>query len=180
MYFGILTVAFALAANMAAAQIPAGAVLEKPTNPVIKISTDKGDMVIELFYDDAPKHVESMLSLIDKGFYNGLTFHRVVPGFVIQGGCPLGNGTGDAGYKLKAEFNKRKHLKGTLAMARAADPDSAGSQFYICLEPQPYLDGQYTVFGQVVLGFDVPAKVKQGDKMQITVLQRLAAPKKAQ
>ncbi len=151
--------------------IPADVKLEKATNPVIKISTQKGDMILELFPDSAPKHVESMLNLINKGFYNGLTFHRVVPGFVIQGGCPYGTGTGDAGYKLKAEFNSRKHLKGTLAMARAMDPNSAGSQFYICLEPQPYLDGQYTVFGQLRSGHDVPEKIVKGDKMTITILQ---------
>ena len=151
--------------------IPADVKLEKATNPVIKISTQKGDMILELFPDSAPKHVESMLNLINKGFYNGLTVHRVVPGFVIQGGCPYGTGTGDAGYKLKAEFNSRKHLKGTLAMARAMDPNSAGSQFYICLEPQPYLDGQYTVFGQLRSGHDVPEKIVKGDKMTITILQ---------
>ena len=151
--------------------LPAGVQLEKATNPVIKISTERGDMILELFPDSAPKHVESMLNLINKGFYNGLTFHRVVPGFVIQGGCPLGTGTGGPGYTIKAEFNSRKHLKGTLAMARAMDPNSAGSQFYICLDAQPYLDGQYTVFGQLRSGHDVPEKVRQGDKMTITILQ---------
>ena len=157
--------------------IPADVKLEKATNPVIKISTERGDMILELFPDSAPKHVESMLNLINKGFYNGLTFHRVVPGFVIQGGCPLGTGTGGPGYNIKAEFNSRKHLKGTLAMARAMDPDSAGSQFYICLEAQPYLDGQYTVFGQLRSGHDVPEKVRKGDKMNITILQGAPAAK---
>lgn len=151
--------------------------LEKQDNPVINILTPRGDIVVELFPDSAPKHVKSMLDLIKKQFYNGLTFHRVIPGFVIQGGCPLGNGTGDAGYKLPAEFNKRPHLKGTLAMARAQDPNSAGSQFYICLDDTPHLDGQYTVFGQVVSGHDVPEKVKQGDKMEILILQDLKADK---
>lgn len=147
--------------------------VEKSTNPVICISTDKGDMYLEMFPDVAPEHVKSMLALIKKGFYNGLIFHRVVPGFVIQGGCPNGTGTGDAGYKLKAEFNSRKHLKGTLAMARAAHPDSAGSQFYICLDEIPHLDGQYTVFGQLRLGEDVPEKVTQGDKMKISIIRDL-------
>ncbi len=151
--------------------IPADVQLEKATNPVIKISTEKGDMILELFPDSAPKHVESMLNLIKKGFYNGLKFHRVVPNFVIQGGCPRGDGTGGPGYNVKAEFNSRKHLKGTLAMARAQHPDSAGSQFYICLEAQPYLDGQYTVFGQLRSGHDVPDKIRQGDKMTISILQ---------
>jgi len=154
-----------------ASQLPAGVQLEKATNPVIKISTEKGDMLLELFPDVAPKHVEGMLTLTRKGFYNNLTFHRVVPGFVIQGGCPEGTGTGGPGYNLPAEFNSRKHLKGTLAMARAQDPNSAGSQFYICLDVIPHLDNQYTVFGQVVHGHDVPEKIKQGDKMQVSVIQ---------
>ena len=165
------------AATQPNSNLPAGVQLEKATNPVIKISTERGDMILELFPDSAPKHVESMLNLINKGFYNGLTFHRVVPGFVIQGGCPLGTGTGGPGYTIKAEFNSRKHLKGTLAMARAMDPNSAGSQFYICLDAQPYLDGQYTVFGQLRSGHDVPEKVRQGDKMTITILQGAPAAK---
>ncbi|MBU1107187.1 MAG: peptidylprolyl isomerase [Candidatus Riflebacteria bacterium] len=152
-------------------QIPAGVTLEKATNPVIKISTEKGDMLLELFPDVAPKHVEGMLTLTKKGFYNNLTFHRVVPGFVIQGGCPQGTGTGGPGYTLPAEFNARKHLKGTLAMARSSDPNSAGSQFYICLDAIPHLDNQYTVFGQIVQGQEVPEKIKQGDKMQVSVIQ---------
>ena len=155
-------------------KLPEGLKLEKADNPVICIETEKGSMILELFPDSAPKHVDSMLSLIKKGFYNGLKFHRVVPGFVIQGGCPLGTGTGGPGYNVPAEFNSRKHLKGTLAMARAQHPDSAGSQFYICLGPQPFLDGQYTVFGQLRQGDDVPEKIKQGDKMNIKVLQDLA------
>ena len=106
-----------------------------------------------------------MIELIGKGFYNGLTFHRVVPGFVIQGGDPVGNGTGGSGQKMKAEFNNRRHLEGTLAMARAADPDSADSQFYICLGTLPHLDHNYTVFGQVVEGMDVARMIKVGDKM---------------
>ena len=108
---------------------------------------------------------QSFLDLIGKGFYDGLNFHRVVPGFVVQGGCPKGTGTGGPGYQIKAEFNERPHLSGSLAMARSADPDSAGSQFYICLAPQPGLDGQYTVFGQVTSGFELVQKVRQGDKM---------------
>ena len=174
----VLAAALLSLAPMAMAQtpapqtaLPADVQLEKATNPVIKISTERGDMILELFPDSAPKHVESMLNLINKGFYNGLTFHRVVPGFVIQGGCPRGDGTGDAGYKLPAEFNSRKHIKGTLAMARAMDPNSAGSQFYICLNATPHLDGQYTVFGQLRSGHDVPDKIRKGDKMTITILQ---------
>lgn len=173
----ICLLALFLPVSMAEAQeakLPEGLKLEKSTNPVICIETAKGNMILELFPDSAPKHVDSMLSLIKKGFYNGLTFHRVEPGFVIQGGCPLGNGTGGPGYNVPAEFNSRKHLKGTLAMARAQHPDSAGSQFYICLGPQPFLDGQYTVFGQLRQGDDVPEKIKMGDKMTIKILQDLA------
>lgn len=140
------------------------------------IKTDKGDMKLELFPDVAPNTVLNFVTLINKGYYNGLNFHRVVPGFVIQGGCPKGDGTGSPGYLIPAEFNKRKHLKGTLAMARAQDPDSAGSQFYICLEAQPFLDNQYTVFGQLVEGKDVPEKIRQGDKIiSITIEGELPA-----
>ena len=140
------------------------------------IKTDKGDMKLELFPDVAPNTVLNFVTLINKGYYNGLNFHRVVPGFVIQGGCPKGDGTGSPGYMIPAEFNKKKHLKGTLAMARAQDPDSAGSQFYICLDAQPFLDNQYTVFGQLVEGKDVPEKIKQGDKIKsITIEGELPA-----
>lgn len=170
-----ILIALLAIAPVAMAQMPEGLTLEKSTNPVIKITTDKGEMVLELFPDVAPKHVESLLTLTRKGYYNGLNFHRVVPGFVIQGGCPNGTGTGGPGYTLPAEFNARKHLKGTLAMARTSDPNSAGSQFYICLEPIPHLDGQYTVFGQIIKGHEVPEKIKQGDKMQIAILQDMPA-----
>jgi peptidylprolyl isomerase/peptidyl-prolyl cis-trans isomerase B (cyclophilin B) len=125
-----------------------------------------GEIVIEFFPQDAPKTVENFVTLAKKGFYNGLTFHRVVPGFVAQGGDPRGNGTGGPGYTVKAEFNKQKHLRGTLAMARSQDPDSAGSQFYICLGPQPSLDGQYTVFGKVTKGMEIVDGIKVGDRMK--------------
>jgi peptidylprolyl isomerase/peptidyl-prolyl cis-trans isomerase B (cyclophilin B) len=172
--FELLVIFLVLLTPMCMAQVPEGVSMESATNPLIKIATDKGDMLFELFPDSAPKHVESLLKLTKDGFYEGLTFHRVVPGFVIQGGCPKGTGTGGPGYTLPAEFNKRKHLKGTLAMARASDPNSAGSQFYICLDAIPHLDNQYTVFGQIVKGDDVPEKIKQGDKMSIKILQDLA------
>ena len=125
-----------------------------------------GEIRIEFFPDDAPKTVENFVTLAKKKFYDGLAFHRVVPGFVAQGGDPSGNGTGGPGYKIKAEFNKQKHLRGSLAMARAADPDSAGSQFYITFGPQPSLDSQYTVFGRVVSGMEHVDKIKVGDKMK--------------
>lgn len=134
------------------------------------IETNKGTIEIELYPDVAPNTVDNFAKLSNKGFYNGLTFHRYEPDFVIQGGDPLGNGTGGPGYTIKAEFNKKHHVEGTVAMARAFDPDSAGSQFYICLAPAPHLDGQYTVFGQVTKGMNVVHKLRAGDKMlKVTV-----------
>jgi len=124
-----------------------------------------GEIRLEFYPEDAPKTVENFVTLAKKGFYNGLNFHRVVPDFVVQGGCPKGNGTGGPGYQIKAEFNKQKHVRGTLAMARSQDPDSAGSQFYICYGTTPHLDGQYTVFGRVVSGMEHVDRIKQGDKM---------------
>ena len=124
-----------------------------------------GEIRIEFFAEDAPKTVENFVTLAKKGFYNGLNFHRVVPDFVVQGGCPKGNGTGGPGYTIKAEFNKHKHVRGTVAMARSQHPDSAGSQFYICYGTTPHLDGQYTVFGKVVSGMEHVDRIKQGDKM---------------
>jgi peptidyl-prolyl cis-trans isomerase B (cyclophilin B) len=124
-----------------------------------------GEIRLEFYPEDAPKTVENFVTLAKKGFYNGLNFHRVVPDFVVQGGCPKGNGTGGPGYQIKAEFNKQKHLRGTLAMARSQDPDSAGSQFYICYGTTQHLDGQYTVFGRVVSGMEHVDRIKQGDKM---------------
>jgi peptidyl-prolyl cis-trans isomerase B (cyclophilin B) len=97
----------------------------------------------------APGHVKNFLALAKLGFYNGLTFHRIIDGFMIQGGCPHGTGTGDAGYKIPAEFNATPHAAGVLSMARSQMPDSAGSQFFICLEKHPHLDRQYTAFGRV-------------------------------
>jgi cyclophilin family peptidyl-prolyl cis-trans isomerase len=131
----------------------------------VKITTPHGVIRYKFYSNDAPKTVSRMLELIRAGFYNGLTFHRVLPGFVAQGGDPNGNGTGGSGQRLKAEFNERRHVEGTVAMARANDPDSADSQFYITLAPQPHLDRNYTVFGQVVEGMDVVRKLQVGDKM---------------
>lgn len=124
-----------------------------------------GEIRIEFFPESAPKTVENFVTLAKKGFYNGLTFHRVVPDFVVQGGDPQGNGTGGPGYTIKAEFNPRKHVRGTLAMARSQHPDSAGSQFYITYGAQPHLDGNYTIFGQVVAGMDHVDRIKPGDRM---------------
>ena len=118
-----------------------------------------GEIKIDFFPDDAPKTVENFVTLAKKGFYDGVTFHRVEPGFVVQGGDPKGTGSGGPGYKIKAEFNAKKHERGVLSMARSRDPDSAGSQFFICLDAAPFLDGQYTAFGKVIKGEDVLAKL---------------------
>jgi len=130
------------------------------------IETSMGNIEIELYATDAPKAVARISELAKEGFYNGLTFHRVVPGFVVQGGDPKGNGTGGTGKKLPAEFNSRRHVEGTVAMARASDPNSADCQFYICLGVLADLDGKYTVFGQVTKGMEIVKKIKIGDKMQ--------------
>jgi peptidyl-prolyl cis-trans isomerase B (cyclophilin B) len=129
--------------------------------PRAVISTDLGDMTVDLWNDVAPNHVANFLKLGASGFYNDLNFHRIIPGFVVQGGCPQGTGTGGPGWNVKAEFNERKHVPGTLSMARSQDPDSAGSQFFICLtrEKCRHLDRQYTGFGQVVEGLDVVQKL---------------------
>ena len=126
---------------------------------VIKVK-DFGTIKVELFAKDAPKNVANVVKLAKKGFYDGLKFHRVIPGFMIQGGDPNGDGTGGPGYTTPAEISTLKHLKGTMAMARLPDqvnPDkaSSGSQFYICLAPQPHLDNNYTIIGKVVEGINV-------------------------
>jgi len=131
----------------------------------VVISTSNGVIKFKFYPKDAPKTVKRMLELIQQGFYNGLTFHRVVPGFVVQGGDPLGNGTGGSGQKLDAEFNDRRHVEGAVAMARAADANSADSQFYISLGTHPHLDHKYTVFGQVIEGMSIAKSLKVGDKM---------------
>ena len=121
---------------------------------------------MEFYPQDAPKTVENFVTLAKKGYYDGLTFHRVVADFVVQGGDPKGNGTGGPGYTIKAEFNQQKHVRGTVAMARSQSPDSAGSQFYICYGATPHLDGNYTVFGKVVSGMEHVDRIKQGDRMK--------------
>ena len=133
--------------------------------------TDKGMIKFKFYPADAPNTVKRIVELTNQGFYNGLTFHRVVPGFVIQGGDPTGTGAGGSGQKLKAEFNNRKHIEGALAMARANDPDSADSQFYISLGMHPHLDQKYTVFGQVISGMDVAKKIAVGDRILSLTLE---------
>ncbi|HAM52191.1 MAG TPA: peptidylprolyl isomerase [Nitrospiraceae bacterium] len=130
------------------------------------IETKFGNIELKFFPDVAPNHVNNFIELAKKGFYDGTTFHRVIPGFMIQGGDPNSinpdkskHGMGGPGYIIKAEFNKKPHKRGTLSMARAANPDSAGSQFFICVADAPFLDKQYTVFGEVVSGMDVADKI---------------------
>lgn len=140
------------------------------------IKTSKGNIKVELFPKEAPLSTTNFVKLAKKGFYNGLTFHRVVPGFVIQGGDPTATGSGGPGYTLPAEI-KLNHTEGALAWARLPDTDgggnpvnperrSSGSQFYITLAPQPSLDGQYTVFGQTIEGMDVVRQIQRGDKIE--------------
>ena len=131
------------------------------------ITTRFGDIEVELYSDSAPKTVENFKDLAKKGFYDGLIFHRIVPGFVIQGGDPYTRdttnrrrwGTGGPGWNIKAEFNKNTHTRGVLSMARSQDPDSAGSQFFIVLKDSNFLDGQYTIFGKVKSGMEAVDKI---------------------
>ena len=137
------------------------------------IETKFGTITLKFFPDAAPGHVKNFTDLAKKSFYDGTTFHRVIPGFMIQGGDPNSknpdkrtHGMGGPGYTIKAEFNNRPHKRGTLSMARAQSPDSAGSQFYICVEDSPFLDRKYTVFGEVESGIDVADKIVAQPKDQ--------------
>ena len=135
-------------------------------NPIVTITMENGSVIkAELYPEIAPESVNNFISLINKKFYDGLTFHRVIYGFMIQGGCPLGTGTGGPGYHIKGEFtangfvNNLKHERGVLSMARAMHPDSAGSQFFIMVKTSPHLDGQYASFGKIIEGLDVADKI---------------------
>ncbi len=139
-------------------------------NPVVTITVkDYGVMKVELYPDKAPNTVLNFISLANDGFYDGLTFHRVYKGFMIQGGCPEGNGTGDPGYSIKGEFsangvdNDLTHTRGVISMARSKMPDSAGSQFFIMHQDAPHLDGQYAAFGKVIDGLDVLDKIADAE-----------------
>ncbi len=123
------------------------------------VETSMGTFKIKFLEDKAPATCENFITLTTNGFYNGLIFHRVIPNFMIQGGCPLGTGTGDAGYKIKAEFNDTKHVPGVVSMARSRNPDSAGSQFFVCTGTPSHLNGKYTAFGKVIEGYDVVDKI---------------------
>ena len=142
------------------------------------IETERGTIIVELYPAVAPKTVANFETLVNKGFYNGLTWHRVVPDFVIQGGDPDGTGAGGPGYTVPGEIDKNEHhLRGSLATARTGDQvnpqrESSGSQFYICLEPQPGLDGQYTIFGGVIKGMDAVDKIQKGDHMKKITLAK--------
>ena len=135
-------------------------------NPIVTIEMENGGVIkAELYPEVAPNSVNNFISLVKKGFYDGLIFHRVIPGFMIQGGCPNGTGMGGPGYSIKGEFaqngvkNDLAHDRGVLSMARAMDPDSAGSQFFIMVEKAPHLDGQYAAFGKVIEGMDVADQI---------------------
>ena len=165
-----LMLAASLLAIGAAAAFAAPQV-SKPTPPTAEeiakyakakatITTKFGKIVVKFFPDVAPMHVKNFITLAEAGFYNGTPFHRVIPGFMIQGGDPSGNGTGGPGYTIPAEFTtKKKHTAGILSMARTNDPNSAGSQFFIMVAPSPHLDGQYSIFGEVVEGMDAVNKI---------------------
>ncbi|MBV7273297.1 peptidylprolyl isomerase [Clostridium thailandense] len=140
-------------------------------NPIVTIKmNDGGVMKVELYPETAPNTVNNFISLVKKGFYNGLTFHRIIPGFMIQGGCPQGTGTGGPGYSIKGEFshngfkNDLKHTKGVLSMARAMNPNSAGSQFFVMVEDAPHLDGQYASFGKLIEGQDIAEKIVNNER----------------
>lgn len=137
------------------------------SNPIVEIKTNRGVMRLELFEKDAPNTVANFVNLTNKHFYDGLNFHRVIPNFVIQGGCPKGDGSGGPGYTIKCEtgFNKPKHQRGSLSMAHRGK-DTGGSQFFICHSPQPHLDGKHTVFGRLVDGLEVLDAIEQGDRME--------------
>lgn len=139
-----------------------------------KIETDKGTIVIEFFDKEAPGTVANFEKLANEGFYNGLIFHRVIPGFVAQGGCPHGNGTGGPGYCIPCETkgNPHKHVRGALSMAHRG-PNTGGSQFFICYDAFPHLDGVHTVFGQVSEGMDVVDQIQQGDKMNKVIVETI-------
>lgn len=147
-------------------------IIDTNTNYTATIKTNKGDIAIELYADAAPKTVNNFVFLARDGFYDGVTFHRVIPGFVAQGGDPTGTGRGGPGYQFEDEVqgNPHTHEAGVLSMANAG-PNTNGSQFFIVYEPQPHLNGKHTVFGQVVDGMDVARSLEQGDTMKEVVIK---------
>lgn len=159
-----LAAVFVLAAPRMNAQAPTSS-MQASSDEVAIIATDAGDMIVAFWPDVAPKTVENFKKLAKQRFYDGTAFHRIVKGFMIQGGDPLSKsddprvGTGGPGYRIPAEFNDKPHVRGVLSMARSADPNSAGSQFFICLADARFLDRQYTAFGQLIRGDDVLGKI---------------------
>jgi len=151
-----------LAAAAMAAAINGGGASAADLENTLYMDLEHGRVVIELRPDLAPNTVARIKELARQKFYDGTPFHRVIPGFMAQGGDPTGSGMGGSGKKLKAEFSKEKHVRGTVSMARAANPDSADSQFFICFAPASHLDGQYTVWGKVVQGMEFVDKIKKG------------------
>ena len=152
-----------LALGLAATLLAPPASAADPENTLV-LELASGPVVIEMRPDLAPRHVARIKELVRKGFYNGLTFHRVIDGFMAQTGDPLGNGSGGSGTKLPAEFSKEPFERGSVGMARSGDPDSADSQFFICLGPSSWLNGQYTLWGRVVEGMEHVNAIKKGDK----------------
>ncbi len=155
---------FAALVSMAVALFTGGAAVAAGPEDTLYLDLKNGRVVIELYPEIAPKHVERIKALARQGFYNGVVFHRVIEGFMAQTGDPTGTGMGGSDLPdLKAEFSDTKHVRGTLSMARSADPDSANSQFFICFTAAPFLDGQYTAFGRVVSGMEFVDAIKRGD-----------------
>ena len=178
----LFSILFSAVALVTAFQTPVALAADetKASAEVAVIKTVGGEIVVEFWPDVAPKTVENFITLAKKGFYDGTAFHRIVKGFMVQGGDPKSKdaslegewGTGGPGYQVNAEFNNRKHERGVLSMARSNDPNSAGSQFFICLDAAPFLDGKYTAFGKVIKGEDVlmklgdtPVKASGGGEM---------------
>ena len=138
----------------------------KDSENTLLMETTKGAVVIEMRPDLAPNHVARIKELVREGFYNGIVFHRVIEGFMAQTGCPHGTGTGGSGQKLKADFTKEKQNRGTSTNARAMDPNSGDSQFFICFTDAPWLDGQYTVWGEVISGMENIDQIKRGEPVR--------------
>lgn len=171
-HFWVVTIAAILAIASACNGSSSDGLPVRNTGHYAIVETDRGTFVMELYPKVAPKTVENFETLVKKGFYNGLTFHRVVPDFVVQGGDPDGTGMGGPGYTVPAEIDKNEHhLRGSVATARTGgevnpNRESSGSQFYICLKPQPGLDNDYTIFGGVIKGMDVVDQIQKGDHMK--------------
>jgi len=166
-------------AGTAPAPAPKGGPAVTEPLPQVTFQTDKGNIVLELAEDDAPNTVANFISLAEKGFYDGLAFHRVIPDFMIQGGCPLGTGTGGPGYVIADECGPRlRHTRGVISMANAG-PNTGGSQFFITHVPCPHLDGKHAIFGKVTSGMEVVDKIQKGDKIiKVTVDRKRNHPYK--